>query len=157
MGPLVYTSGNPEGEWAYETKTGGFNGAAGLHQRKRWPSSTAWTPGAVLQWGRWFTPAETWPACGPGCRRPRFNGAAGLHQRKLRQQEVKALGAREASMGPLVYTSGNLGVADGTVSEWERLQWGRWFTPAETYTTRFSWRLGSRFNGAAGLHQRKRG
>ena len=112
-----------------------------------------------LQWGRWFTPAET-PPPGPSLaplssgfngaaglhqrkpmprrppRRPapRFNGAAGLHQRKLRPEHGHSLQRLAfASMGPLVYTSGNRpGVPRGG-------------------------RIDTCFNGAAGLHQRKLG
>ena len=60
MGPLVYTSGNV----------------------LRMPPGR--DPLPKLQWGRWFTPAET-----------------------LRMARRLAGKTQDASMGPLVYTSGN--------------------------------------------------
>ena len=59
MGPLVYTSGNLE---RAAPPTGGpraFNGAAGLHQRKLYVATLDPEDDWTLQWGRWFTPAET--------------------------------------------------------------------------------------------------
>ena len=60
-------------------------------------------------------------------------------------------------MGPLVYTSGNL-TQVAFLDVGVPLQWGRWFTPAETeaYVHGLDGRR-TRFNGAAGLHQRKQG
>ena len=37
-------------------------------------------------------------------------------------------------MGPLVYTSGNDGYPTPESLDRLRLQWGRWFTPAETFS-----------------------
>ena len=178
MGPLVYTSGNCAecgaylppgslqwGRWFTPAETErprrhagswkGFNGAAGLHQRKPSSRCAPTTSGPRLQWGRWFTPAETEYARLGGTPR-------GL-----------------ASMGPLVYTSGNAATHVGQ-GPGGGLQWGRWFTPAETalekvfspgdaaasmgplvYTSgnlvgsSTSTPPAPGFNGAAGLHQRK--
>ena len=58
MGPLVYTSGNWRTSSATASAAARFNGAAGLHQRKR---------------------IERHGGGGGGAS---FNGAAGLHQRK---------------------------------------------------------------------------
>ena len=112
--------------------TGTFNGAAGLHQRKL---EDRVRPRAI--------------AIGA------FNGAAGLHQRKPavavivetlavrpsmgplvytsgnRFGPVRPIGPIPPSMGPLVYTSGNAEMR-AVMIERQRLQWGRWFTPAET-------------------------
>ena len=132
MGPLVYTSGNLVRKEGGVELVSRFNGAAGLHQRKRGWRSTSGGGLTPLQWGRWFTPAETdvgpvvrWaipgasmgplvytsgnpPAPAPlSPAPPRFNGAAGLHQRKRNT-------LRGFPSGPI------------------KLQWGRWFTPAET-------------------------
>ena len=109
MGPLVYTSGNHE--W-------GVTGECGRHK---------------LQWGRWFTPAETFRATSErvvACWG--FNGAAGLHQRKPEDPAGCRLAWPQASMGPLVYTSGNRKTCRSPKAPILSLQWGRWFTPAET-------------------------
>ena len=133
MGPLVYTSGNLDTEQGRAVYSGSFNGAAGLHQRKPTPTGLVVTTPAPLQWGRWFTPAETRSA---GSCRTRsstcFNGAAGLHQRKLGQLRQDLGPLAFASMGPLVYTSGNEAVI---------------YHESVSVIS---------FNGAAGLHQRKR-
>ena len=156
MGPLVYTSGSPTAPCAVcRARYPSFNGAAGLHQRKQPVEDAApgvgrasmgplvYTSGSfrdivenrdeleVLQWGRWFTPAEAFP-----------------------DTEITRR-ALEASMGPLVYTSGSW-VGGNELSARQKLQWGRWFTPAEAETVTPN-RAGphSCFNGAAGLHQRK--
>ena len=132
MGPLVYTSGNSIRTEAPPTPSHSFNGAAGLHQRKPALPTRSRAPPMRLQWGRWFTPAETDPS--PPQAPPRaasFNGAAGLHQRKPR---------RMGQQRPRRHM----------------LQWGRWFTPAETLRVMAPGRVaGLGFNGAAGLHQRK--
>ena len=131
MGPLVYTSGNPTAVASSARPAASFNGAAGLHQRK----------------------LETRFLC-PDDKR-RFNGAAGLHQRKLR----RPAGARPAGI-PLQwgrwFTPAETGKWPPLSCGQPPLQWGRWFTPAETSAISsviFQARL--RFNGAAGLHQRK--
>ena len=256
MGPLVYTSGNSStivcpGDTALRfngaaglhqrkpARVGSvrcglwrFNGAAGLHQRKPGLPAGELRPDGELQWGRWFTPAETCRSiCWAAGASARFNGAAGLHQRKrvegsqsvphqfglqwgrwftpaetmvARQAHdpdprasmgplVYTSGNRfkhsqagvgcQASMGPLVYTSGNYDQAKARLHRIGQLQWGRWFTPAETSTTdirpywlelMLQWgrwftpaettqrihpseSCSISFNGAAGLHQRKRG
>ena len=59
MGPLVYTSGNSESARPALAANLGFNGAAGLHQRKPNPPDESRVAPGRLQWGRWFTPAET--------------------------------------------------------------------------------------------------
>ena len=135
-----------------------------------------------LQWGRWFTPAETRVGERLGGHERRFNGAAGLHQRKPHRRTEHPPRPVRASMGPLVYTSGNLAAFPPFCQTWTSLQWGRWFTPAETrgaaaaghcvggasmgplvYTSgnhRYRPAVGRPepcFNGAAGLHQRKLG
>ena len=96
--------------------------------------------------------ARTWrsPRFGYG-----FNGAAGSHQRKGIVHGQGVPGVERASMGPLVLTSGRpRETARGCRSA--RLQWGRWFSPAEGPLRRQKpgWRPNS-FNGAAGSHQRK--
>ena len=45
---------------------------------------------------------------------------------------VGSAGSDNPSMGPLVYTSGNLAERIGVSVPEAILQWGRWFTPAET-------------------------
>ena len=207
MGPLVYTSGNHEPVGGPAGAEIPFNGAAGLHQRKpKANHASATAPATRLQWGRWFTPAET-GAILPLLRSGgAFNGAAGLHQRKLAISPCGRLGVLRTfngaaglhqrkpgracwggglpttfngaaglhqrkpalrihptqgflpSMGPLVYTSGNLIYGPHTRPGSLSLQWGRWFTPAETgQASVLIGRFVSTFNGAAGLHQRKPG
>ena len=155
MGPLVYTSGN----------ACGAVGRAGDHP---------------LQWGRWFTPAETRDArplldavvaasMGPlvytsgnrtvgRCWGPGRCASMGplVYTSGNLAEPAMARAAGFASMGPLVYTSGNMEHPEGWIGSIE-LQWGRWFTPAETHPSRRIPGEDRRFNGAAGLHQRKRG
>ena len=82
MGPLVYTSGNSASLASGSDRSGSFNGAAGLHQRKLVGVAVDGVDVDPLQWGRWFTPAETPTATARNHNRASFNGAAGLHQRK---------------------------------------------------------------------------
>ena len=87
----------------------------------------------TLQWGRRNSPAETRGREGrPGSRHP-------------------------ASMGPPEFTGGNDSVQDVSETVELVLQWGRRNSPAETrrrVRTRIAVRR--RFNGAAGIHRRKR-
>ena len=62
---------------------------------------------------------------------------------------------RHASLGPLVYTSGSDIFAARPRLRHVLLQWGRWFTPAEAWKRGRVYQVKRRFNGAAGLHQRK--
>ena len=107
MGPLVYTSGNPKAPLMH----------AGIRATSMGPlvyTSGNWVGAGVvadkqkLQWGRWFTPAETYSVSD---FMPRYT---------------------TTSMGPLVYTSGNRSCGVRRPGKWPGLQWGRWFTPAET-------------------------
>ena len=162
-----------------DTCQASFNGAAGLHQRKPNPPDESRVAPGRLQWGRWFTPAETGKREHADCSDASFNGAAGLHQRKHRRFIAAARTDVPLQWGRwftpaetnLVFTA-----TDGS----PLLQWGRWFTPAETTPRRAhllsvhsasmgplvytsgNHTCGSEqipntmcFNGAAGLHQRK--
>ena len=154
MGPLVYTSGR----WARRPSPSPRRPRL---QWGRWFTPAVGRPGGLnskrfmrLQWGRWFTPAVGWVPWLYG--RPR----------------------RVASMGPLVYTSGRHEAFVGG-NQTATLQWGRWFTPAVGRGTCAGCRTAARasmgplvytsgrcrgapdrsprrtrFNGAAGLHQR---
>ena len=110
-----------------------------------------------LQWGRRNSPAET-PGYGGGPQgRPAgFNGAAGIHRRK----RVGAGADRRhphASMGPPEFTGGNFEQERLQASLDALLQWGRRNSPAETSPDdRSDAGAGRCFNGAAGIHRRKR-
>ena len=157
MGPPEFTGGNPDIAAIDCCTIKCFNGAAGIHRRK--PTFRSLTPTRIsaLQWGRRNSPAETRSRRAVTVPvRTRFNGAAGIHRRKL----------------------------NNNCSGWKyliMLQWGRRNSPAETLPTApvpyralpasmgppeftggnfilFSCgeRCSRRFNGAAGIHRRKR-
>ena len=104
-----------------------------MHQRKLPPSPPPCILPAKLQWGRWFTPAETRlkPEHRAELKRLQW-GRWFTPAETLFGLVQKPINGR-ASMGPLVYTSGNPSARSGRGSGC------------------------SRFNGAAGLHQRKPG
>ena len=159
MGPLVYTSGNPDDE-ANDSPSVSPSMGPLVYTSGNAENAVLDLRGSVaLQWGRWFTPAETQgqPPL-PGNRPLTFNGAAGLHQRKQSRRLPVRSSFAPPSMGPLVYTSGNRDWLSGKPPGKNCLQWGRWFTPAETIACA-CWPTcrASAFNGAAGLHQRKLG
>ena len=109
-----------------------------------------------LQWGRRNSPAETWACRQPwACPCTSFNGAAGIHRRK---QESDRLTYRSC----LVLQWGRRNSPAETHVWWtERqgraaLQWGRRNSPAETPRRTGCGGSSSGFNGAAGIHRRKR-
>ena len=95
------------------------------------PASTA-TP-HLLQWGRGFSAAEIWSRRGCSTSRSsRFNGAAALQPRKCPSRLYSESLLGDASMGPRLFSRGNLVALCGTIAT-----------------------IGTRFNGAAALQPRK--
>ena len=161
MGPPEFTGGNIALYGMSAQDATRFNGAAGIHRRK--------------------PPLYVAENC--ACR-ARFNGAAGIHRRKRVQRAYFRGSADSASMGPPEFTGGNVDwISNINPFKWlglqwgrrnspaetrlahqrarERLiglQWGRRNSPAETNAGRTATPVGiARFNGAAGIHRRKRG
>ena len=133
MGPPEFTGGNQRHYQGNRARIGGFNGAAGIHRRKRAsPAEHDFPMFLRLQWGRRNSPAETLP----------------IH---FQEQGVK-----HASMGPPEFTGGNFRFSRATLTGKSWLQWGRRNSPAETPTSSHILLHGqARFNGAAGIHRRK--
>ena len=158
MGPPEFTGGNTTPAGRSRCSLTRFNGAAGIHRRKRPkmilrgglhgiasmgpPEFTGGNSQRSrsrsgrerwLQWGRRNSPAET-----SGSPPPRqlvarcFNGAAGIHRRKL-VVEIHVGGQMLcASMGPPEFTGGNTSFLAECVPWKVALQWGRRNSPAET-------------------------
>ena len=115
-----------------------------------------WT--TQLQWGRRNSPAET-----PAPARKLiivvdcFNGAAGIHRRKRRRPHRLPREGQHASMGPPEFTGGNFIARFTILTRSIGLQWGRRNSPAETMARLLLSATNARcFNGAAGIHRRKR-
>ena len=94
---------------------------------------------------------------GPGNLSNRtFNGAAGLHQRKLRIINRDLARFALPSMGPLVYTSGNPDSDSSLALQTTPSMGPLVYTSGNAVYQDSGGSLNVAFNGAAGLHQRKR-
>ena len=131
MGPREFTRGDSARWRGQLTRSPSFNGAAGVHPRRR--CRTWWTCSEVprLQWGRGSSPAETRGGRG---RHPPIGDASMGPREFTRGDDGQPAGLRQrrrASMGPREFTRGD----PVTFAVWAyviALQWGRGSSPAET-------------------------
>src|SRR5919109_838760 len=109
MGPSAFTDGNRPEARSSRVRAGCFNGAVGVHRRKRYPLLGPARPVGEASMGpSAFTDGNQ---CG--------------HRFSTEERQI-------ASMGPSAFTDGNdeLVAAAGTVTV--ELQWGRRRSPTET-------------------------
>ena len=134
-----------------------FNGAAGIHRRKRPHCRIAGRTRPAASMGPpEFTGGNRFLTCRSVLNSLSFNGAAGIHRRKLTRQlssacqqdllqwgrrnspaetsveSARRLHALVASMGPPEFTGGNPRNSPRSTGWVKGLQWGRRNSPAET-------------------------
>ena len=184
MGPPEFTGGNEAYERGHVYRVvPSFNGAAGIHRRKLWRSAgRAASPAScfngaagihrrkhqggyapfggrgLLQWGRRNSPAETWGMGGERERRaPKLQWG-----RRNSPAETWGMGGERERRAPKLQWGRRNSPAETSamppaVGDGRPLQWGRRNSPAETGSPPADQeRLPLRFNGAAGIHRRKR-
>ena len=87
---------------------------------------------ALLQWGLGFLPEEISVLASTANNTPSgFNGASGFYPRKSEVVSVDLFEVKPASMGPRVFTRGNMLRKSMLCRKARKLQWGLGFLPEE--------------------------
>ena len=133
MGPRPFSRGNLSEIGLPRRRTKGFNGAATFQSRKQSSSAIASREGAMLQWGRDLSVAET--RSGPGLLATRargFNGAATFQSRKRKLGASAGASEGRGFNGAATFQSRKPAVQRGPRLYVDQLQWGRDLSVAET-------------------------
>src|SRR5882724_9992324 len=135
MGPRVFTRGNKRSSSGISTLTCCFNGATRLHAWKLESFPCHRCINRRLQWGHASSRVETRELTDKvDGRDASFNGATRLHAWKHIIRETVVNNA-DASMGPRVFTRGNVPLGDTLPIQRPALQWGHASSRVETSLT----------------------